>query len=120
MIKRRKKIGNSLLTAASLAGTTLVMSSCVSGKEVVSGNLMPPPDIELCIDVSPEDATVMVNSGWQEVEVPNGSCEMFSPGGVQIEATAENYNDYSAELQLYEDTRHEIDMVPNEDGDSGS
>ena len=121
MIKRRKPVGGSLLAAASVAGTTMVMASCVSGKEVVSGNLMPPPNIniELCIEVSPEEAVVTVTDSWGEREIADGTCDSVPDGTVQITATAEGYDDYAVELEIYEDTTHEIEMIPTapEDGE---
>ena len=119
MIKRRKPVGGSLLAAASVAGTTMVMASCVSGKEVVSGNLMPPPNIELCIEVTPEDAVVTVSDGWGVREVADGSCDSVLDGPVQVSATAEGYDDYAVELEIYEDITYEIEMIPTapEDGE---
>ena len=117
MIKRRKSIGGSLLTAASVAGSTLVMSSCV-GKEVVSGNLMPPPEIELCIEVTPEDAVVTVQHSWGQADIPDGSCERVGEGSMEISATADGYEEHTEVIDIFEDTTHEIEMVPLvEDGD---
>ena len=116
MIKRRKSIGGSLLTAASVAGSTLVMSSCV-GKEVVSGNLMPPPEIELCIEVTPEDAVVTVQHSWGQADIPDGSCELVGDGQMDISATADGYQDYAETIEVYEDTTHDIELVPLSDDD---
>lgn len=106
-IRRRKKIGQSLLIAG--AGVSLNMA-CFE-KVGNSGNLMPPPMVELCIEVEPETAAVTVNT----ISVPDGDClEVYEGDTAIIEATAEGYQDHSEELSVTQDTTHSIEMIPEE------
>ena len=112
-IKRRKTNGKPLLLATASVGLTI--TACI-GKEVTSGNLMPPPMVELCIEVEPETAQVTVNT----VTVADGECTTVYEGSITIEATAEGYLDYSEVVDVYEETTtHNIEMVSETSEDSG-
>ena len=113
-IKRRKTTGKPLM----LATAGLAVTACV-GKEVTSGNLMPPQTIELCIEVEPENATVTVDGGPTPGTLADGECRDFYDGRVEIEATAEGYQDYSETIELYAPTLLEIEMIPDTAEDSG-
>jgi flagellar basal body rod protein FlgC len=110
-IKRRKTTGKPLLIAT--AGVGLTVTSCI-GKEVVSGNLMPPPMVELCIDVTPDEAAVTVDG----VVVADEQCTQVYEGMVQVDANAEGYVDYSENVEVYEDMTHEFELTQATD-DSG-
>ena len=110
-VKRRKTKGKPLLLAT--AGVGLTVSACNGGmKPEVSGNLMPPPmvETELCIDVTPDNALVIV----QGVVVADEQCTN-TYGSVQIEATADGYEDYSEVIMVDENMTHAFEMTPLED-----
>ena len=112
-IYRRKTKGTPLLIAT--AGMGLTISACV-GKTVTSGNLMPPPMMELCIEVEPETAEVTID----DMLVADGECTQIYTETAIVEATAEGYQDYSAEVPVVEGTTtHNIEMVPETTADSG-
>lgn len=60
MARRRPITGKPLLVASAAAAVLAV--GCGTGKGgMVTGNLMPPPAVELCVSVTPESATVTLN-----------------------------------------------------------
>jgi len=73
----------------------------------VTGNLMPPPMVEVCVDVTPDEATVWID---EEQTVDNG-CVSTIEGSVDIRATAEGYVDHQETIEVYEDTIHSIEMT---------
>jgi len=111
-INRRKTKGTPLLIAT--AGVGLTVTACI-GKGVTSGNLMAPPMVELCIEVEPETAEVQVDG----IAVVDGDCSQVYEGIVTIEATADGYQDYSEDVEVYETTTHSIEMTPEVVEDSG-
>mgnify|MGYP006085496271 CR=1 FL=1 len=106
-IKRRRKIGASLLVAG--AG----ISMTVAGGCATSGNLMAPPTsspimVELCIEVEPETASVTVN----ETSVPDGECIDTEAGyTASIEATAEGYEGFIDEVEISASMTYTIEMI---------
>lgn len=86
----------------------------------VVGNLMAPPEIELCIDVSPDNAVINVTSAIDgDGGMSDNDCEMIYGGMmVTISATAEGYEDFETEQEFDEDTEYTIVMDPisNSDG----
>ncbi|MCO4748325.1 MAG: hypothetical protein KC912_26255 [Proteobacteria bacterium] len=59
MARRRKITGKPLLVASAAA---VLAVGCGTGKGgIVTGNLMPPPTVELCVSVTPESATITLN-----------------------------------------------------------
>jgi len=108
-IKRRKITGRPLLVATTALSVTI---SCTGS--VVSGNLMPPPDVELCIDVEPDSAVVLVqNEAFADEE-----CKPIMEGSYIVTATAEGYVDYEEQVDVFTDMTHQIimdmDEGPNE------
>ena len=113
-IVRRKKIGAALLTATT---SSMFMTACDVLKPSVSGNLMPAPNFELCIEVEPEEAEVLVDT----YPVPDGSCTSVYMEMVQITATADGYEDYEQTITVSEDITHTITMTPeSEEGGNDS
>ena len=126
-IRQRKKIGNSLLVAG--AGVTVSMvSSCIA----TSGNFMSPPVVQLCIDVEPETATVVLsdaymyedtaeNGGSYSETVADGACTYLNDySTVTINATAEGYEDYTEEIMVDGSMTHTIEMVAESAGSNPS
>lgn len=120
-IKRRKKIGATLLVAG--AGVTVSMVNACVG---TSGNLMAPPLVQLCIDVEPETATVTLSDsymyedtaytgGTDSLAITNGECTHVDEySSVTISATADGYQDYSEEIVVEGKTTHAIEMTVEE------
>jgi|GEM_PF-5321062 len=104
-IKRRKKIGTALLTATT---SSILITACDIVNPSVSGNLMPQPSFELCIEVEPENAAVLVESQ----PVADGTCTEVYYTLIQVQATAEGYQDYEETIQVTESTTHSINMIP--------
>ena len=120
-IIKRKQFGKALLTASIGLGVSVV--GCIdnkdddtlNGSEVVnddtsySGNLMPPPMVELCIDVTPDEANVTVN----ETTVSDGECtDIYEGNPADIEASAEGYENFSETITVTEDMTYAIEMTP--------
>ena len=78
-----------------------------------AGNLMAPPFVEFCIDVTPDEAEVTVSG----VVVDDGDCTLAEDGyPVQVEATLEGYEDYAEDVQVEGDpTNHVFEMTPESD-----
>ena len=112
-IKRRRTKGKPLLIAT--AGVGLTVSACNGIKPEVSGNLMPPPMAELCIDVTPDDAVVTVEGAV----VADEQCTSVYGGYAEIEATADGYEDYSEVLTVDEDMTHTFELTPSVDDTAG-
>ena len=86
------------------------MTACDVLSPSVSGNLMPAPSLELCIEVEPEEAEVLVDTA----PVADGACTYVYTEEVQITATAEGYEDYMETVPVPEDMTHTITMTPLE------
>ena len=117
--RRRRLQGRPLLIAGT--GMSAVIIGCSSGTDperelYVSGNLVAPPMLELCVEVSPEeasaDATVTANS--QALPSTDPRCTSIYEGPVTLEASAPGFADYTEALELTDDTNHTIVMVPEE------
>ncbi len=120
-IIKRKQIGKALLTASiglgvSVVGCiddkgddTLKGESFVNNDSAFSGNLMPPPMVELCIDVTPDEAIVTVN----ETSVLDGECtDIYEGNPAEINANAEGYENYSETITVSENMTHAFELTP--------
>ena len=111
-IKRRKRIGLSLLVAST--GISMGIG-CTTGEKIeekprvedrVTGNLMPPPTIEFCVDVEPKTAEIKVNQS-PLIE----SCTYVYPGAnVIVEAEAKGFKKYKEEISVTEKKTHKIEL----------
>ena len=108
-VRQRRVTSTPLLLATS--GLTITLMGCSVIEPEVTGNLMPPPMVELCIEVEPKMAQVTVRG----VPVSSGKCvEMFSTL-VQVEATAEGYEPYKENLDVLaadKKMNHAIRLIP--------
>jgi len=107
-VRRRRLSGRPLLVATS-AGVALTITSCADS---TSGNLVAPPQVQLCVEVVPDEATVSVDG----VEWTDERCEDVWEGLHTVDAVAEGYEDYSEEVMVDSPTTHEVTMV-EESGD---
>lgn len=117
---RRRLQGKPLLVAGTSMSALIIGCSEVTNPEpevYVSGNLVAPPMLELCIEVSPEEAaaeaTVTADSQPLSSTVP--PCISVYEGTVIIGAIAEGFQEYRDEFELTADTTHTITMVPEEE-----
>lgn len=102
-IKRRKKIGLSLL----VAGTGISVGAGCAQEKIISGNTVAPPTADLCFDVKPETATVTVD----QKPILNSQCtSVRRDSKVIVEATAGRYEDYKQEVLVSGNTTHVIQM----------
>ena len=132
-VNRRKSV-NGLLLSGLMGGSVV---GCVDTKDTetdkntdtattiiadsgVVGNLMAPPEIELCIDVTPESAVVNVTGAIDGAgTLSDDECEIiYGDITVMISATADGYEDFETEQYFAEDTVYTIVMDPisNSDG----
>ena len=103
-IKRRRMRSRPLLAAT---GSATLLAGCVTG--ATSGNLVAPPMIELCVEVEPPEAEAAVTiDGWA---LEDDGCNEVYEGPVTVEATAEGYQDYAEELEVYAPTTHTIELI---------
>ena len=130
-INRRRAVGQLLLggvVAAGVIGCTADKEDTLMGDtdfnivadSGVTGNLMPPPEIQLCVDVTPDNAVVNISGAVDgNVTIADGDCEgIYENMTILITATAEGYEDHEEEQLFTEDTLHTIVMDPisNSDG----
>ena len=122
--KRRKQLGTALLTATFSFGVSVV--GCVDNKDTddsdditispfdsgFAGNLMAPPTVDFCIDVTPDDANVTVDGD----PIADEECiQTFDGNNVRVEATAEGYLDYLEDVEVNNNTNHVFEMTPEGD-----
>lgn len=81
----------------------------VKREELVSGNLMPPPMVNVCIEVEPHTASVLVDG----VKTTDGTCTQVDLSAVVvIEATADGYQKYEKQIQADQSDEYLIQMIP--------
>jgi hypothetical protein len=112
MATRRRRSGKPLLVAS--AGL-VVSIGC--GNHHPPGNLMAPPQVQVCVDADPPEAQVMIDG----VAVGSDGCRPEYAGQVEITATAPGYEPYreqfTPKLQTFEEKethgpdRHAIKLV---------
>ena len=122
-IKRRKQLGTALLTATFSLGVSVVGCTDNNDKDTdvlegvpvspfdsgFAGNLMAPPTVDFCIDVTPDDADVTANG---EPIADEECIQTFDGNNVRVEATAEGYLDYLEDVEVNDDTNHVFEMIP--------
>lgn len=123
MAKRRIAKGVALLSAVGGVAGSTIMPGC-GDKEVISGNLMPPPMVSVCFDVTPDTAALSVET-YITVNFSDGDCvDIYQGYTTTIRATAEGYQDFEAQEVFTEDATYEINLEPLEanmtEGSSGS
>lgn len=109
-IRRRKRIGKSLLIAGTgiTMGVGCFLDNPFKKEEMISGNLMPPPMVNVCIEVEPNTARVLVDGA----ETADGTCtEVYEGDRVKIEATAEGYQKYEKEINADKSDGYNIQMI---------
>jgi len=110
-IRRRALTGAPLLIAG--AGAAVAVSAC----ETTTGNLIAPPQVELCLEVEPEGLEFPVNVSGTRVNAPG--CEDVYVGEHLIQVDVEGYEFYEALLVLDAPTEHTIALTPDDAGDTG-
>lgn len=108
MARRRLAVGRTLLAASS--GMVMVYSGCSAA---VSGNLVAPPLVELCITAEPETAEVKLDVATLDEA---GCAPVYQASVVSIVATAEGYEDYEESLSVEADMTHAIALTPVDSG----
>jgi len=115
--RRRRLSGRPLLLAG--AGASMMIAGCAdkSGETeyYVSGNLMPPPQVELCVTVAPPEAEATVTANGQELPDADPSCATVYEGSISVTATAEGYAPHEEVLEVYADTTHKITLSAEEE-----
>jgi len=98
--------GTPLLFAGSVvAGLSL---GCAGGEEeFVTGNLVAPPTVQLCVDATPPEATVKVDGG----ALGEDGCVMVMEGDVAITAEAEGYDAHEETLQVTAEMKHSVALT---------
>lgn len=112
-IKRRALRGAPLLVAS--AGAVLAVGCDGGSIGTTSGNLVAPPEVELCVNATPEEAAVQIDG--QDLNVETG-CNSVWEGSHEITATAEGYDPYSETVEVYGDTTKEI-VLTEASGETG-
>ena len=130
-INRRRAVGQLLLggvVAAGVIGCTADKEDTLMGDtdfnivadSGVTGNLMAPPNVEFCVDVTPDNASVSITGAVDgDGTMADGDCEtIYGDMMMTITATAEGYEDHEEEQYFGVDTLHTIVMNPisNSDG----
>ena len=124
-INRRCAVGQLLLggvVATGVIGCAADKESTLRGDtavnivvdSAVTGNLMPPTEIELCVDVNPDSAALSITGAVDgDGTMMDGGCETnYGYMMMTITATAEGYEDHQEEQHFGEDTLHMIVMNP--------
>ena len=112
-IRRRPLQSAPLLSA--VGATAAMIIGCMGEdpeEEFTTGNLVAPPPVSLCVEVTPADAAVTLNG----LATPDDGCLEFEDGQrVTVQAAASGYADYSAEVTVaYDMGKHEILLTPAE------
>ena len=111
-IRRRALTGAPLLIAG--AGAAVAVSAC----ETTTGNLVAPPQVELCLDVEPEGLEFPVDVNGIRVDAPG--CEDVYVGDQLLQADVEGYELYEVLIGVTEPTEHTVVLTPESAGDTGS
>ena len=122
-ITRRKKVGKVLLTVS--MGCSVSVLGCTDNKDTlagekpsvvvpdsgVTGNLMAPPVVDFCIDVTPDEAEVTI----EEQAVTDGQCvDVYEGNSVEVRAQAEGYDDFEEIVRVNESMVYPIELIPVE------
>lgn len=113
--RRRPLRGAPLLVASAGAAMAVGCDGITTG--TTSGNLVAPPPVELCVEVSPEEATVTLDGVAFDTEA---GCQETWEGTHELAAEAEGYEPYSETIEIYEDTTKEITLTEAGGGGEGS
>lgn len=111
-IKRRTLRGAPLLVASAGAAMAVGCDGITTG--TTSGNLVAPPPVELCVEVSPEEATVTLDGQAFDTEA---GCQEVWEGSHTLAADAEGYAPYTETFDLWEDTTKSIALEEEAGGD---
>jgi hypothetical protein len=114
---RRPILGRPLLIAGTGASVLIACSGikATGDTEVyTSGNLVAPPMVQLCIEVSPPEADATVTASGQTMPEAEPSCVQVYEGSIQLTASAEGYAPYEETLEVYVDTNHTITLDSGE------
>ena len=109
MAVRRRKTGRSLLVAT----VGIAVSACGLDKKddnlelMVTGNLVPPPTVELCVDIEPADAHVTVDDRL----LTDKHCQQVYRSA-QIAATSDGYQDYNETVSVEQSKTIVVNMIP--------
>lgn len=112
--RRRPLRGRPLLVAG--AGATVLVAGCAGSTKsdpyaYTSGNLVAPPTVQLCVEVTPPEADATVTASGQELPDADPSCVEVYEGDIQVSATAEGYEPYEEVVQVYGDTDHTVSLT---------
>ena len=121
MTTRRRRVGKSLLSAATLTGGSMIITGCYQ----TTGNLMAPPisdDLMICFEVQPESAQPMIAVDQSIAEAQNlgtvfldGTCGAIESGERTILAVADGFKDHTETILFEEDGTYEFEMLPLDD-----
>ena len=106
-IRRRTLTGTPLLVAT--VGAAISLVGC-EGIATTSGNLVAPPSYELCVTVQPAEAVAAVDGDAFEAD----GCLSVWEGSHTLTAEAEGYVPYTEDIEVVEDTTHDIVMTAEE------
>lgn len=106
-VKRRRRQGKSLLTAsAGLSVMVMGFSGC--------GNLMPPPNVEVCVTTNTDDADIKID----EFSIDESGCASLYIGSneTKIEVSADGFEPYSESVEVTEGyNAFHVDLMPKQD-----
>jgi len=101
-----------LLASAGLTAVIGCTTEEAKDRRDVTGNLMAPPLVKLCIEVEPSTAQVLI----RKKAVTDGQCIEVSSALVRVEAEAAGYEDYQADVDILNAEgamTHVITMTPS-------
>ena len=107
-IQRRRLGGKPLLVAG--AGATVFIGGCIP----FVGNLVAPPEVELCVTVSPVEADATVTINDVELSEDDLCMDVWDDSVSTVGATAVGYEDYSEEVLMEGDTIHDIVLIESD------
>jgi hypothetical protein len=108
-IHRRRVSGRPLLVAS--AGAALTLVACGEKEETgsfTSGNLVAPPEVELCVTVEPAEAVVTVDGA----PLAKGGCQSVYEGTHALHAEATGYRPFDQSVDVTKDMTFPIAMEP--------
>lgn len=108
-VRRRRLTATPLLVAS--AGAAMMVASCT---QTTSGNLIAPAEVELCVDVQPDEAMARVQ--FNQVPVASDDdCAFVYEGTVEVRVDAEGYRPYVESHEVYRDTNLDVTLQPAEE-----
>ncbi len=107
---KRKRMGNALLVVT--AGATAIS---VAGCPFTTGNLVAPATVQLCLEVTPDEAVSTVGS-WGDVE-GDGCTAVYASSDIVVTTVAEGYETHNETLSITEDSTLTIELTPSSDTD---